>query len=352
MQKSDQASFKKKWFVILFVLTIITPICITYFLDPISFNYTWPGGEPIAHRARVLYLFFLWLIFLEIILVWKNFIQKDFSSFKGWKTFILISLAAAPSIYAIITNLSPVSEAIVELGKLVGVLQILLEVFWPLSLEYLALTLLFTLFILFAYGKIGLKFFAVSLLFLGAIGTVYMVNTLYPFGAFTPFQFFVPFTASSAAQVLNWMGYKTRLFFATHKVSGAELPVIEVIGTGVKFGIDFPCAGVQSLFIYTFTVLLLLKQMNTHVVSKIVYFVIGAVGTYIVNILRVVSIFLIAIHQGRDAAITFHDFYGEFFAMTWIVLYLMIVVVIHKRGSWRKLQILIREISEKCRSSI
>ncbi len=335
----------KKWFVGFFLLTIITPICIAFVLDPISFNYTWTG--------RALYLFFVWLVFLEIILVWNNFFHKDFSAFKGRKIFILVLLAAASSLYVIITNLSPVKEGIMELAKLLGVLQS--EFFlktWRFSWEYLALTLLFTLFILFTYGKNGLRYFAVSLFFLGAIGTVYMVNILYPFGAFTPFQFFVPFTASSAEQVLKWMGYKTMLTYEIYPVSGAELPFIKVIGTRVKFGIDFPCAGVQSLFIYTFTVLLLLKQMHTQVVSKIVYFVIGAVGTYIVNILRVVSIFLLAIHQGGPAATTFHDFYGEFFAMTWIVLYLMIVVVINKRGSWRKLQILIREIFETCRSKI
>ncbi len=317
---------RKEWFVAFFLLTIITPICIAYILDPMSFNYTWKG--------RTLYLFFLWLIFLEIILAWDNFVRKDFSAYKGWRTFTLIALAVAPSLYVIVTNLKPVSESIVELGKLLGVLQDpwFLELSWPLSLEYLALTVFFTLFIWFTYKKSGLSYFALSLFLLGAIGTVYMIDTLYPFGAFTPFQSFVPFTASAAGQVLEWMGYNTSLTFQIHGLSGVKLPVIEVIGTGVKFGIGWPCAGVQSLFIYTFTVLLLLRQMDTQIMFKIVYFVVGAIGTYIVNILRVVSIFLVAIHQGEIAATTFHDFYGEFYAMTWIVLYLAIVIVVHKKG--------------------
>lgn len=317
---------RKELFVAFFLLPIITPICIAYILDPISFDYTWKG--------RTLYLFFLWLMFLEIILVWDDFVHKNFSAYKGWRMLTLIALALAPSLYVIVTNLRPVSEGIVEFGKVFGVLQDpwFLEVSWPLSLEYLALTVFFTLLIWFTYKKNGLRYFALSLLLLGATGTVYMIDTLYPFGAFTPFQSFVPFTALAADQILKWMGYDTSLTFQIHPLSGVELPVIEVIGTGAKFGIGWPCAGVQSLFIYTFTVLLLLRRMGTQTILKIVYFVVGAFGTYIVNILRVVSIFLVAIHQGEIAATTFHDFYGEFYAMTWIVLYLAIVIVIHKKG--------------------
>jgi len=329
--------FAEKKFVAFFLLALTLPICICYALEPDLFFLTWKG--------RALSLFFLWLIFLELVLAGGSFVHKEFSSFKGWRVFALFAFAAAPSLYVIVTNLSPVRQGMIGLGELIGVARMweepnvrygFIKEHFPISLEYLCLTLFFTIFIWFTYGKNGLRHFAVSLFFLGAIGTVYMADTLYPFGAFTPFQSFVPFTASSAEQVLRWMGYTASWEFKS--VGGVELPVMSVRGGSsvVEYGIGWPCAGVQSLFIYTFTILLLLKQMNTQIISKVVYFVIGAVGTYIVNILRVVSIFLIALHEGGAAAKTFHDFYGEFYAITYIVLYLMIVIVVHKK--WRKLR--------------
>jgi thaumarchaeosortase len=197
--------------------------------------------------------------------------------------------------------------------------------YWPLSLEYLVFTIFFAATIWLAYEVEGLKQFSISLCLLGAIGIIYMIDTFYPYGAFTPFQAFVPFTASSAAQVLNWMGYKT--FFLPYQVQGT--PVLYVSGSSgsVGFGIGWPCAGVQSLFIYTCVILLFLKKSTIPMIQKIVYFIIGAIGTYIVNILRIVSIYIIAINQDKSAAQVFHDYYGELYSITWIIAYLIIIIL-------------------------
>jgi len=217
-------------------------------------------------------------------------------------------------------NLLGLNQIIIELGKQIG--AFLLST-WPLSLEYLVFTTFFTITIWLAYKIDGLKQFSISLCFLGAIGTIYMIDTFYPYGVFTPFQAFVPFTASSAAQVLNWMGYATS--FLPYQVKGT--PVLEVSGSSgsVKFGIGWPCAGVQSLFIYTFVILLFLKKTTIPTIQKIIYFLIGAIGTYIVNILRIVSIYIIALNRGDVR--TFHDYYGELYSITWIVAYLLIIIL-------------------------
>jgi thaumarchaeosortase len=233
--------------------------------------------------------------------------------------------------YVVTTNLGSYSlttnQGIIELGKLIGITgNYFLNLSWPLSVEYLTFTLLFSLLIWLIYRRKGLARFSVSLFFLGAIGGVYLADTLYPSGTFTPFQSLVPFTASSAEKLLNRMGYETLLTSIIR--NGVEFPYLyvgESLDSAVAYAIGWPCAGIQSLFIYTFTTLLFLKGMNIHIAAKMIYFVIGAVGTYIVNILRIVSIFLIRMHQGPAAAYTFHDFYGELYSMIWILLYLLII---------------------------
>ena len=298
--------------------SFIFPILMLYVLDPNSFNYTWKG--------RTLYLFFLWLIFLELILDWEKFTQKNLASIKKSRIVAIGITASIPSVYVIGVNLLGLNSMLIELGK-----QILthwhfsLENLghWPVSLEYLVFTLLFTATIWLAYEVDGLKQFSISLCFLGAIGTIYMIDTFYPFGAFTPFQAFVPLTASSAARVLNWIGYKT--FFMPYQVKGTIVLYVSGSSGSVGFGIGWPCAGVQSLFIYTCVILLFLKKSTIPMIQKIIYFIIGAIGTYIVNILRIVSIFIIAINQGDWRA--FHNFYGEFYSITWIIAYLIIIIL-------------------------
>jgi thaumarchaeosortase len=95
-------------------------------------------------------------------------------------------------------------------------------------------------------------------------------------------------------------------------------PVLYVSGSSgsVGFGIGWPCAGVQSLFIYTCVILLFLKKSAIPMIQKIVYFII-----------RIVSIYIIAINQDMRAAQVFHDYYGELYSITWITAYLIIIIL-------------------------
>jgi thaumarchaeosortase len=300
--------------------SFVLPIFMLYVLDPGSFNYTWKG--------RTLYLFFLWLLFLEFILDWEKLTQKNLASLKKSRIVVMGIMASIPIIYVISVNFLGLDQTLTEMGKqILTFWHFSLDNLggWPLSLEYLVFTIFFTVTIWLAYEVDGLKQFSISLCLLGAIGTIYMIDTFYPYGAFTPFQAFVPFTASSAAQVLNLMGYKT--VFLPYQVQGT--PVLYVSGSSgsVGFGIGWPCAGVQSLFIYTCVILLFLKKSAIPMIQKIIYFIIGAIGTYIVNILRIVSIYVIAINQGSSAAQVFHDYYGELYSITWIIAYLIIIIL-------------------------
>jgi thaumarchaeosortase len=300
--------------------SFITPILMLFVLDPNSFNYTWKG--------RTLYLFFLWLLFLELILDWEKLTQKNLASLKKSRIVVMGIMASIPIVYVISVNFLGLDQMLIEMGKqILTFWHFSLDNlrYWPLSLEYLVFTIFFAATIWLAYEVEGLKQFSISLCLLGAIGTIYMIDTFYPYGAFTPFQAFVPFTASSAAQVLNWMGYKT--FFLPYQVQGTPVLYVSSSSGSVGFGIGWPCAGVQSLFIYTCVILLFLKKSTIPMIQKIIYFIIGAIGTYIVNILRIVSIYIIAINQDMSAAQVFHDYYGELYSITWIIAYLIIIIL-------------------------
>jgi len=184
-------------------------------------------------------------------------------------------MASIPIVYVIGVNFLGLDQMLIEIGKqILTFWHFSLDNLqhWPLSLEYLIFTIFFAATIWLAYEVDGLKQFSISLCLLGAIGTIYMIDTFYPYGAFTPFQTFVPFTASSAAQVLNWMGYKTS--FLPYQVQGTPILYVSGSSGSVGFGIGWPCAGVQSLFIYTCVILLFLKKSAIPLIQKVIYFII------------------------------------------------------------------------------
>ena len=329
--RAFQAFFRehKFYFVILIVIfSFALPFALLFGLDPQSFNSTWKG--------RTFYLFFVWLIVLELILLEKP--RQDNIRLKSLRTVVLAASICLPTVYVVAVNFLGLAANLANLADFFAIpfapIQRPSWIYWSwsLSLEYLVFAMLFALIVVVAYGKAGLKNFSISFLFIGAVGTVYMMDTLYPYGYFTPFQAFVPFTASLAAGFLNFLGYQTA--FTGQSLGTPVLALYDSSGNLItQYGVGWPCAGVQSLLIYTCVMLIFFKRSAIPLLHRGIYFIIGALITYGVNILRITSIYLTYannLSQGREAAhqaaMLFHDYYGGLYSMTWIVAYPLIVI--------------------------
>jgi thaumarchaeosortase len=303
------------------ILSFTIPLLILYSLYPKSFEATWTG--------RTFYIFFLWLASLEIVLNWEKLQTNKMNKLRSIRTVVFIIALLLPTIYVVTANYYGLNALIVDLA---GKNKVPGADWTPLSTEYLVFAVLFAIIILQAYGIGGLMDFSISVLFLGIIGLTYTINYLYPYGRFSPLQILVPTTASLAANVLNLMGYRTSWLgindgmpaFIAWDSQGRSSP---------SFAIAWPCAGVESLLIYSVTILLFLKKTPIPWKHRIVYFIIGAVVTYFINILRIVAIFVISINKGDW--LTFHDFYAQLYSITWIISYPLIII--GSRALWRKI---------------
>lgn len=308
-------------------LVFVLPIFIAYLLAPDSFLYAWKG--------RIPYVFFLWLLLLEFALAWRKISEKGLSTQKRAAA-IAIAAGAAPTTYIIAAFLLGLNRQFVELGNIVGVPpeSWFLQYSWPLSLEYLFLTAFFTIFLLLVYKSDGLKWFSVSMFFLGATGFFYLVDTFYPYGTQVVLQSFVPVAASTTAYFLGCLGYSAQ--FATFNVrrvidslsTTEQIPLFMVSRGTSRFSviIYWPCAGVQGLFIYTFAILLFLRGLSVSRWRKVIYFSIGLAGTFLINVLRLVAISMVGVNSGSAAAQLFHSYFGELFFITWLLVYLLMII--------------------------
>jgi exosortase/archaeosortase family protein len=115
------------------------------------------------------------------------------------------------------------------------------------------------------------------------------------------------------------------------------MPLLHVTGPlGVaEFTIAWPCAGIESLLIFTAVALLFLKRMNISWKVKIGFFAFGAVVTYFINVLRIATIFSIGMQYGVDSSQVqeFHFYYGPLYAMAWIISYPLILLA--AQGLWK-----------------
>jgi thaumarchaeosortase len=195
---------------------------------------------------------------------------------------------------------------------------------WPFSLEYMLFAAFFVALIWLLYGFRGLKSFAVSSVFIGGVGIFYMIDTFYPNGTFTALQSLVPITTSGAAAVLNLLGYQTQISSA----GDSGLFLSASIGDKTHGAIvAWSCAGSHSLLLYSFMIMLFLRGTSISRMRKIIYVAVGAAGTFFVNTLRIATIYVIGINSGQQPATLFHEFYGEFFFISWMFIYLSLIFI-------------------------
>ena len=296
------------------ILSFAVPFIILFFLHPNSFEETWKG--------RTYYLFFIWLVSLEMILNWKKVTMNQLNKLASIRTVAFIIALLLPSIYVFTANFLGLNAAIVNLSRHYN-----MGPWWanqmPLSIEYLAFAGMFAIISFIAYGKEGPVNYSMPIFLLGVIGMIYLIDNLYPNGEFTPFQIFVPTTARFAASVLDYMGYQT-LWIGVRE----GMPILEALDSqgniGGPFIIAWPCSGIDSLLIYTVTILLFLKKSNISWKQKMIYFMIGASVTYLINILRIVTFFVISVNGGNIQA--FHNYYGQVYSIIWIISYPLVII--------------------------
>jgi thaumarchaeosortase len=330
------------------LIAFVIPLVLLYWLD-LPDPYLGPSSQfsfQLMWKGRTFELFFIWLIALEFILSWENIKLKINRQKKSGLAAVALALVL-PSLYVIWEYYFGLNWTIANASKQIGVPFALSM---PLAIEYLVFSVLFCIIVFSFFGKKGLTGFALPALFVCLVGVIYAIDNLFPYGQFTPFQLLVPTTATLAAFVLGLMGYAV--------LPGTEngMPTLQVTGSlgTAKFAIAWPCAGIESLLIFTAVSLLFLQRMHLSWKAKVGYFAIGAAVTYFINVLRIATIFTIGAQYGIDSSQVqiFHYYYGPIYAIIWIVSFPLIIIVSQSLlGRLRRKKLLERERATKPQST-
>ena len=324
----------KKGRLHLFMLSsFFIPILLILFLDffnieafpsfnqKFMFDLTWKG--------RMFYLIFMVLLLFESRLGWDVILQNQRAFQNRFRVLLLCIFAVIPLVYVLGVNFLGFDKMITNLGQALHIRD--LNEPWPISVEYLILASLFVFTTWLAYGLVGLKSLSISLALFAGVGFVYLVDTIWPLGTLEPMELLAVPTAACATALLDFLGYGVRLIFPV--VSSPEygsLPRIQVWQGGKHASADvaWSCAGVHSLFFYTIIILIFFKKLEIQRETKIIYFLIGAAGTYLINIFRIASYFIISVHYGSSVGWIFHNSYGELYFFAWMLSYFVIIAAI------------------------
>ncbi|HSQ48072.1 MAG TPA: exosortase/archaeosortase family protein [Candidatus Deferrimicrobiaceae bacterium] len=309
------------------LIALIIPLLFLLILNPAdmylgsmspqaSFEAMWKG--------RTFQLFFIWLIALEFILDWEV-LKLRINLQNKTRTILYAAVLTLPTLYVLFEAYFGLNSAITN-WAMRG--NIAFAAWMPLSFEYIAFSVFLVLAVGVSFGKKGITGFALPALFAAMVGILYAIDNMFPYGEFTPFQLLVPTTTSLAAGVLGLMG--NSVVMGTEISTG--MPTLDVAGPlgQVKFAVAWPCAGIESLLIFTAVSLLFLNRMKLSWKAKFGFFALGAVITYFINVLRITTIFTLGMQFGATSTQVqdFHFIYGPLCAMAWIVSYPLIILAV------------------------
>jgi thaumarchaeosortase len=298
-------------------------VLIAFIADPYSFTHTWNQG-----RSAMLAV--VPLVFLEMG-------RKSFAPLEAGRKALLawLTLAAAAVYYFAFAQPS-VSNSIVSLGTSLGVDQTIVQFSWVWGIDY-AVTSLFLISLLLldrASRTITPLIYTVGMASFLFIDVLLPENTLGPFGYVVP-------------PVLQIVAWTLDLFAPGAAHSQGNILMLQNSIGAMNLQVFWPSAGLDGIVIGLLVVLAICVKVGTGWARGALYMVLGVVGSFLVNVLRLALLAVYAMSNitNPKAFQAFHSVAGELIFIPWIVVFVIVILRRESRISTQARLLTSREVS-------
>jgi exosortase/archaeosortase family protein len=128
-------------------------------------------------------------------------------------------------------------------------------------------------------------------------------------------QYVAPYESRLVAVLIKIVGINAQLS------PGREYSMVLLKGVNfIPVELQWNCLGWQSMIILGITLFTGLKG-NFKIAGKIEAVILGLVGTFLVNLLRMAFILSLAYYWNSIAAMILHDYFASFVAIIWLIFF-------------------------------
>lgn len=298
-----------------FPLLMVLSVVGFYLINPDKFQTMWIG-----------YAVFVYIAFFAV-LTWLFYRQIPKKQAAESRVFWLgaLSFFAGMCIYQMLIYIGVLPTYISQLGAALGIKGWYLDVSWPTTFDLLIFTTYLVGLIVSFFSVKSLRYFLGPVLYSGALVVFFVIDAVVPQNTFADaaFEFFVPGLVSISAGLLHMLNVNMEIVG-----NGSIMHITKPTGSAYV-QVNWPCAGIHSLLIYTAIAVAFLQFLDISKMRKIIYASIGFFGTIFVNILRITSI--VYAYYYFDVSIqTFHAYSGELFFISWMVIFLFAVTMVER----------------------
>lgn len=305
---------------ILIVAALLWPILLSYSLYPDTFLSAWNEGRGGFLIAAV-------LISVDL-LVSRSVVLRN-------ETRLIVIPVFLVSLYY--CGLSGgASYVLTDIGRSVGVLA---NWSWIQMWDYAILGAYFA-------ACLALTIRRTFRIWIGGAATLYLLgyvvilflDAFFPYDTLGFLQYFVPFYLALNEGILYHVSYALGLETQFTSQSIDNMLILQTLDGPFVMKVYWPSAGIHSIIIFSVTMLALLPRTRTSISPKrmVIYFLIGIIGTIVINIVRLILLSFYAINMSSALLDwdQFHSIAGELIFVPWMIFYIMFVL--HTEEKHRK----------------
>ena len=176
------------------------------------------------------------------------------------------------------------------------------------------------------FGKRWIRIAPAGPIFLGGSAIILSLDAFFPYDTLGPLQYVVPFLV----QANVWLIGVFDLGMATAR---DNIMFLKGDHGSMVLQVFWPSAGVHSVIIYSLVMGAFLLKMNIQRKRKSIYFIVGIIGTIIVNMIRIFSLswYALKVTTNAEKWEEFHSVAGEIMFLPWLFVFLLIVILIESR---------------------
>ncbi len=196
-------------------------------------------------------------------------------------------------------------------------LYYVLVLFFPTAAFYGAANYcvyLFGLFLIFFSLSALKEAFSPLFLVVAAMSSGYVSNLIEPF--FNPY---LPNFAAFIASILTAIGLRVRI-----SAGSPTTLTLHTLRGSLQVMFVWGCVGFASLFVFSVILVVVLAETPGRAKTKALWAVPGILGTFLLNILRIVLIFVTDYFYGSEVGAQVHYFIGYVLFLTWTTVFLYI----------------------------
>jgi len=297
----------RNWNLIFGILIISSPIIFSMVAYPDSIAWSWNEG-------RGGFLFGLVFVVAELVGL-KIVISKK-------RLLAVIPMAIATITYLIALE-HGLRDYLIESAEYFNV-ELIFS--WTWMWDYIVMSIFIIAALSVYFGKRWIRIAPAAPIFLTGTAIILSLDAFFPYDSLYFLQAYVPIILQSTEWVVNafdlgTIAVKDNVMFLRGDHGSMALQVF------------WPSAGVHSTIIFSLVIGAFMLKLNIPRHRKIIYFVLGIIGTNIINIIRVISLSWYALKVTTDPVAweEYHKIAGEIMFLPWLFAFILVVIMIESR---------------------